>query len=107
MDARGIRLSTRHGRTFRRLRICDIAAPGIGFRDPDKYVNPHARYVNHGALENPAGSLRVLFLPGFLNAETGDPVHKIVRDRPVQRELNGAPAYREGRQFLLELRDTG
>jgi hypothetical protein len=33
-----------------------------------------------------------LFPTGFLNPEPDDPLHEIVRDRSVQRELNGALA---------------
>lgn len=40
---REIWLRTQHERTFRRLRIYDVAVGEIGFFDPDEYVNPHAR----------------------------------------------------------------
>jgi hypothetical protein len=40
---REIWLRTQHERTFRRLRIIDLAVAEIGFWDPDEYVNPHAR----------------------------------------------------------------
>ena len=40
---REIWLRTQHERTFRRLRVLDVAVAEIGFWDPDEYVNPHAR----------------------------------------------------------------
>jgi hypothetical protein len=40
---REIRLRTRHGRTFRRLRVYDGTVGEIGFWTPDDYVNPYAR----------------------------------------------------------------
>ena len=40
---REIWLRTRHERTFRRLRILDVAVAEIGFWEPDGYVNPYAR----------------------------------------------------------------
>ena len=40
---REIWLRTQHERTFRRLRVIDLAVAEIGFWDPDGYVNPHAK----------------------------------------------------------------
>ncbi|WP_292418582.1 hypothetical protein [Methanoregula sp.] len=40
---REIWLRTQHERTFRRLRIYDVAVGEIGFWEPDGYVNKHAR----------------------------------------------------------------
>ena len=40
---REIWLRTQHERTFRRLRIYDVAVSEIGFWEPDGYVNRHAR----------------------------------------------------------------
>jgi hypothetical protein len=40
---REIWLRTQHERTFRRLRVHDVAVAEIGFWNPDEYVNPHAR----------------------------------------------------------------
>jgi hypothetical protein len=40
---REIWLRTQHERTFRRLRVYDVAVAEIGFWTPDKYTNPHAR----------------------------------------------------------------
>ena len=40
---REIWLRTQHERTFRRLRVYDVAVGEIGFWTPDDYVNPHAR----------------------------------------------------------------
>lgn len=40
---REIRLRTRHERMFRRLRIPDAAVSGIGFREPDGYMNRFAK----------------------------------------------------------------
>ena len=40
---REIWLRTQHERTFRRLRVLDVAVAEIGFWNPDEYVNPHAR----------------------------------------------------------------
>jgi hypothetical protein len=36
-------LRTQHERTFRRLRIYDVAVGEIGFWEPDEYVNRYAR----------------------------------------------------------------
>jgi len=40
---REIWLRTQHERTFRRLRIYDVAVGEIGLWEPDGYVNRHAR----------------------------------------------------------------
>jgi hypothetical protein len=40
---REIWLRTQHERTFRRLRVYDVAVAEIWFWNPDEYVNPHAR----------------------------------------------------------------
>jgi len=40
---REIWLRTQHERTFRRLRVLDLAVAEIGFWEPDGYVNRHAR----------------------------------------------------------------
>jgi hypothetical protein len=40
---REIWLRTQHERTFRRLRVYDVAVGELGFWTPDEYVNPHAR----------------------------------------------------------------
>ena len=40
---REIWLRTQHERTFRRLKVYDVAVAEIGFWNPDEYVNPHAR----------------------------------------------------------------
>lgn len=40
---REIWLRTRHERTFRRLRVLDVAVGEIGFWEPDGYVNRYAR----------------------------------------------------------------
>jgi hypothetical protein len=40
---REIWLRTRHERTFRRLRVLDVAVGEIGFWEPDGYVNRYAK----------------------------------------------------------------
>jgi hypothetical protein len=40
---REIWLRTQHERTFRRLRVYDVAVAEIGWWQPDGYENPHAR----------------------------------------------------------------
>jgi hypothetical protein len=42
-ELREIWLRTRHERTYRRLRVLDVAVAEIGFWEPDGYVNRYAK----------------------------------------------------------------